>query len=82
MTGRQAWALMAAGIVTYEVFAARQGAGQLLSEVCDEWLVSHPVTTRAIVAGVALHLINGLPTAVDPIHLLHVGIARGAKLFA
>jgi hypothetical protein len=43
MNARQAWALMAAGVLGYEVVCKD---GQLLSECVDEWLVSRPILTR------------------------------------
>jgi hypothetical protein len=64
ISGRQAWAAMAVGIVIYEV---RADEGQLLSEIVDEWLESHPVLTRAAVGAVALHLLNLLPWYADPL---------------
>lgn len=77
MTGKQAWAVMGVGILAYEVYAVRQDPEQLLSRIVDEWLVSHPVLTRAIIASVALHLLNLAPRAVDPLHLLLTMIEKG-----
>lgn len=69
LTGKQAWAVMAAGIISYEVYAVRQDPEQLLSRICDEWLVTRPVITRAVIASVALHLLNLMPRSIDPLHL-------------
>jgi hypothetical protein len=55
---------MGAGIVGYEILCEDE---QLLSVIVDEWLVSHPVVTRFTIAAVALHLINALPPAIDPV---------------
>jgi hypothetical protein len=57
LNARQAWAVLAAGVVGYEV-ACKDG--QLLSEGVDEWLVSRPILTRAVIAALALHLGNAL----------------------
>ncbi|OMC55405.1 hypothetical protein A5747_13510 [Mycobacterium sp. IS-836] len=64
ITGKQAWAIMAAGIIAYE-FSCEED--QLLSVVVDEWLLTHPILTRVVIAGVALHLLNSLPWWADPI---------------
>lgn len=64
ITGKQAWAIMAAGILAYEVSCDES---QLLSVVVDEWLISHPILTRAAIAAVSLHLLNALHPAIDPL---------------
>jgi len=64
ISGKQAWAILAAGIITYEVLCDED---QLLSVVVDEWLVTHPLATRAVIAAVSLHLANILPWYADPI---------------
>lgn len=71
--GAKAWAFMGASIVAYEILCPDD---ELLSEQCDRWLVSHPVSTRVAVAAVALHLINELPTCADPVHLVGVALRR------
>lgn len=69
--GEHAWVALAILIAVYEIFAPE---GELLSEAVDRFLVRHPWLTRGVVAVVALHLLNLLPTRVDPVH--HV-----AKMF-
>ena len=64
INGKQAWAILAVGVVVYEIYAAE---GQLMSEIVDEWLVTHPVLTRATIGAVALHLLNLLPWYADPL---------------
>jgi hypothetical protein len=66
MNARQAWALLAAGVVGYEI-ACKDG--QLLSECVDDWLVSRPIVTRAAIAALALHLGNALPERYDVVSL-------------
>jgi hypothetical protein len=69
-TGEKAWACLGLVIVVYEIVAPDN---ELLSEVVDRFLVSHPIVTRTIVIGLALHLINLLPEQIDPLH--HTAIA-------
>ena len=66
MNARQAWALLAAGVLGYEVVCKD---GQLLSECVDEWLVSRPILTRAAIAALALHLGNAVPQRYDVVSL-------------
>jgi hypothetical protein len=66
MNAKQAWALMAAGVLSYEVLCKD---GQLLSEGVDEWLVSRPILTRATIAALALHLGNAVPERYDVVSL-------------
>jgi hypothetical protein len=66
MTAKQAWAILTAGVLSYEI-ACRDG--QLLSEGVDEWLVSRPVLTRAAIAAMALHLSNAVPKRFDVVSL-------------
>lgn len=74
MNARQAWCLLAAGVVVFDILAA---PGDTLSEQVDVWLVEHPVVTTAVVATVSLHLLNVLPPSFDP---LHVGFATIRKV--
>lgn len=64
INAKQAWGLLAAGVVIYEVTC---DDGELLSEQADRWLVSNPILTRAVIAAVALHLANLLPWYADPL---------------
>lgn len=63
----RAWLTLGAGVVAYELACPR---GELLSEGVDRYLVRSPWATRLAVAGVALHLLNVLPGALDPLHWL------------
>lgn len=73
-----AWSVMLAAIVVYEVAAP---VNELLSEGWDRYLLRRPVTARVVPVVVALHLINALPSSVDPISRL-ADLARwvGRKL--
>lgn len=63
----RAWITLGVGVLLYDAAALPQ---QTLSERCDAWLISRPWLTRAVVAAVALHLVNGVPVALDPLHWL------------
>ncbi len=63
----RAWLILGVSVVVYEVAAED---GELLSEACDRYLANHPWLTRTIVGALALHLINAVPPALDPIHQL------------
>ena len=76
MNARQAWGLLAAGVVGYQV-ACREG--QLLSECVDEWLVSKPIVTRAAIAALALHLGNALPERYDLVSLAFQAIRKSSR---
>lgn len=69
-TGKEAalgWFAVGAVVVAYELVAPD---GQLLSEGIDRALIRWPVATRVGVALVACHLLNLIPTRVDPLHRL------------
>jgi hypothetical protein len=76
MTARQAWALMAAGVLGYEVVCKD---GQLLSQCVDEWLVSRPILTRTAIAALALHLGNAVPERYDVVSLGFQAIRRSSR---
>jgi hypothetical protein len=76
MNARQAWALIAAGVLGYE-FVCKDG--QLLSECVDEWLVSKPILTRAAIAALALHLGNAVPERYDLVSLVFSAIRRRTR---
>jgi hypothetical protein len=78
MNARQAWALLAAGVIGYEV-ACKEG--QLLSQCVDEWLSSRPILTRAAIAALALHLGNALPERYDVVSLGFHAIRRRSRHF-
>ena len=58
MNAKQAWALLAAGVMAYGIVC---GEGKLLSEGVDEWLAAKPILTGVVIAALALHLGNALP---------------------
>ena len=76
MNARQAWALMAAGVLGYEVVCKD---GELLSECVDEWLVSRPILTRTAIAALALHLGNAVPQRYDVVSLGFSAIRRSSR---
>ena len=76
MTARQAWALIAACVLGYEVVSKD---GQLLSQWADEWLASKPILTRAAIAALALHLGNAIPQRYDVVSLGFQAIRRSSR---
>jgi hypothetical protein len=66
LNAKKAWALMAAGVLSYEILCKD---GQLLSEGVDEWLVTKPILTRAAITALALHLGNAVPERYDVVSL-------------
>jgi hypothetical protein len=76
MNARQAWALIAAGVLGYEVVCKD---GQLLSQCVDEWLASRPILTRAAIAALALHLGNAIPERYDVVSLGFQAIRRSSR---
>lgn len=78
LSAKQAWLILFAAICLYEALCRE---GELLSEQCDRWLVSRPVSTRFVVAVVALHLVNLLPSWGDPLLML-AGVSRRGSRFA
>lgn len=69
----KAWLAIGAGVVVYE-FAAPEG--ELLSEGVDRYLSRRPWTTRVVVAGLALHLLNLIPQRFDPLYRIAVACGR------
>lgn len=63
----KAWVGLAAGILTYDVLCPD---GETLSEGVDRAL-AHPIGRIATVGAIAVtgaHLLNVLPTKIDPLH--------------
>lgn len=55
--------------------------GDTLSEAVDDWLHTHPILTRAVIAMLALHLANAVTQQADPVHwAFH--IVRGRSFIA
>lgn len=67
----QAWLAIAAIVITHNVSASD---GDTLSEAVDDWIVSHPVLTRTVIAVLALHLTNAISNRLDPVHLAFVRV--------
>ena len=63
-----AWLALAAGVVAYELAAARRSEWELLSEAADRYRHHHPILTPAIVAYLAAHLTRLIPKRIDPLH--------------
>jgi hypothetical protein len=76
VNAKQAWLLLAAGVFSYEIYCKD---GELLSDGVDEWLVSKPVLTRAIIAALALHLANALPVRYDVVSLGFIVIRKASR---
>lgn len=78
MSGRSAdrgWIGIAVYVAVHNVRAAGRG-DEMLSQACDRYLKSHPVLTTAVVAAVALHLVNALPAQLDPLGAVMNTLAR------
>ena len=76
MNAKQAWALLATGVLSYEFYCKD---GELLSEGVDRWLLSRPILTRAVIAALALHLANAVPVRYDLVSLGFLGIRRAKR---
>lgn len=63
---KKVWVAIGAGVLAHNLTA---DDGDTLSEAVDEWLVSRPVLTRAVIALLALHLANAVRAHYDPVHL-------------
>lgn len=73
MNAKQAWSLLAAGVLVYEVTC---GDGELLSEQCDRWLETNPFLTRAVIFALALHLANAVPARYDAVSVAFTAIRK------
>lgn len=70
-----AWMGVAAGVVAYEIRAARLD-WELLSEAADRYRRAHPIATDATICYLALHLLRAIPPRWDPLHRLATIISR------
>ena len=61
------WAAIISGVVYHDALCEDNDT---LSEVVDRALEKHPVLIHALVLITAAHLLNWLPTKVDPYHRL------------
>jgi hypothetical protein len=59
------WLAGAAIAITHNITAED---GDTLSEAVDDWLDTHPVLTRTVIAMLALHLANAIAARADPVH--------------
>lgn len=62
---RNAWIALGIGVAVVDYIAP---PNQTMSEGIDRALEQHPVLTTLAVGAVALHLLNVLPPAIDPLH--------------
>jgi hypothetical protein len=76
MNAKQAWGVLAAGVLAYELAC---NEGELLSEGVDDWMATKPILTRAVIAALALHLGNAVPTRFDPVSMGFHGIRKGSR---
>lgn len=67
LTAKRGWLAVGAVVIGHELLCA---PGHTLSEGVDRALEKHPVITTLAIGTVALHLMNVLPEAYDPIHRL------------
>jgi hypothetical protein len=79
MNAKHAWTALTAGVLAYEILCKD---GELLSERVDQWLLSRPILTRAVIAALALHLGNAVPQRYDVVSLGFSVIRRGKVLLA
>lgn len=61
-----AWLTIAGGVVTWNV--TRADDADMLSSAAHRYVAGNPVFARAVIAAVALHLMDVIPERVDPIH--------------
>lgn len=73
MTPARGWVLIALFVITFNTLTRK---GQTLSEQMDVWILKHPVLVRAGIAVVALHVANGIPARLDPIHRIFTLLGR------
>ena len=64
----RAWVALAIGVLGYAVTAPK---GELMSHAFDRFLERHPYLTWGATVIVAAHLLNVLPSRVDPIRPIH-----------
>lgn len=65
LSGKSMWAAIAAAVVYHELACSE---GELLSEAVDRALEKRPVLIHVFIAVTVAHLLNRLPTKVDPYH--------------
>lgn len=75
--GALAWLALGVGVVVYNSLTRD---GEMLSEAADRAIASHPLLARVAVGAVAVHVANGAPARIDPIHWAFTLVRRGKKL--
>ena len=71
----KAWIALGIGVLAWDMVCPDD---EMLSEASRRYAKSHRIAARAVVASVALHLIDLLPPWVDPIH--RIGrVVRGLR---
>ena len=77
LTASKGWKALITAIAIYEFLCAEE---ELLSRGFDRLLAKHPVWPRMIVLAVALHLINWIPSRVDPVSMFFHTTRKGRAL--
>ena len=72
---KHAWAAIGLGVLAYNASAED---GDLLSEQVDQWLITHPVLTRAVITLLAIHLANAVAPKYDVISLAFIAVRRAS----
>lgn len=72
----KAWMVLVAGVITWDVVCE---PGQMLSEASAQHAKDHPFIAYLVVGSVAAHLVGRIPSSVDPIHWLGVGLRNVRK---
>lgn len=76
MRARRMWALIFGLVVLHEFTCSD---GELLSEEVDRMLQKHPVATYAFTLVTVAHLLNRLPTSVDPYRAIGIYRKKGTN---
>lgn len=74
--GDYAWITLATAIGAYEIVAAIDQGGELLSEAVDRYRLENPVATYALIVYVAGHLGRLWPRRIDPLCILADTLTR------
>ena len=69
----KAWLSLAFGVLAWDLLCPDD---EMLSEASSRYAASHPLVAYAVVVSVALHLVDRLPSWIDPIHGLGIGVRR------
>lgn len=77
--GDHAWIALFVGVAMYELAAALDDGGELLSEACDRYRQAHPIITHGAIIYVAGHLARVWPRCCDPLCILADTAQRWAR---